>query len=167
MKKFLVFAIIGLFSLLSITEIKAQGDTKIFTKTQLLTKGDSLYLRFSGTQFQATGPLGYSARLDSIFLASVSGLSTTRRINHVWLENVANKASGTATLVAGTVTVSNTSVTATSIIRVKRITPGGTLGHDIIQGAIVPGTSFIIKAITNAGADHTTETSTVWYEIVN
>ena len=67
---------------------------------------------------------------------------------------------GTAALVAGTVTVSTTSVSAASKIFVTHATPGGTMGH-LSQGTIVAGTSFVINS--NSGTD----TSTVNWWIVN
>jgi hypothetical protein len=54
---------------------------------------------------------------------------------------------GRATLVAGTVTVMTTSVTATSRIFVSRATPSGSLGHlSVADANIVPGTSFQIDS---------------------
>lgn len=55
-----------------------------------------------------------------------------------------NARMGTATLVAGTVTVSNTSVTANSRIFLSRNTTGGTTGH--LSTTIVAGTSFTINS---------------------
>lgn len=65
--------------------------------------------------------------------------------------------SGIATLVAGTVVVANTNVTAASYIRLTRQIAGGTLGHL----SVVPnvGVGFTI----NSSA---AETSTILYEIV-
>ena len=64
---------------------------------------------------------------------------------------------GTATLVAGTVTVSNTSVTASSRIFISRSTAGGTLGH--LSYTKSAGASF---TVTSTSA---TETSSFDYEI--
>ncbi len=65
--------------------------------------------------------------------------------NHFNLEDGSNKRMGVATLVGGTITVSNTSVTASSRIFTSRQTAGGTLGHLSI-GTIVAGTSFVINS---------------------
>jgi len=65
--------------------------------------------------------------------------------------------SGLATLVAGTVVIANTNVTATSYIRHYRQTAGGTLGE--LSIVLNPGVGFTI----NSSA---AETSTVFYEIV-
>jgi hypothetical protein len=61
------------------------------------------------------------------------------------MEDGSNKRMGTATLVGGTVTVSNTSVTASTRIFTSRQTAGGTLGHLSI-GTVVASTSFVINS---------------------
>ena len=67
-------------------------------------------------------------------------------------------------LVAGVVTVANTSVTTTSRIFVQRQTDGGTVGasYSITRTA---GTSFTITAKDGAGATQTLDTSTLAYQI--
>lgn len=57
----------------------------------------------------------------------------------------ANRSMGQATLVAGTVTVSNTRVAANSRIFLSRHTAGGTLGHLSI-GSISGATNFVINS---------------------
>lgn len=71
----------------------------------------------------------------------------------------ANARMGTATLVAGSVTVSNTSITATTRIFVGTVTPGGTPGALFVQ-AVTVGTSFQIKSTSS------TDTSVVSYLLV-
>lgn len=66
---------------------------------------------------------------------------------------------GTATLVAGTVTVANTAITANSVIRYWRTTAGGTLGF--LSLTLTAGTSFTITSSSG------TDTSTIYYEIVS
>lgn len=70
----------------------------------------------------------------------------------------ANAKQGTAVLVAGTVTVPNTSVTANSRIFLTTQVPGGTAGFLVVSARVV-GTSFTI--LSSSAAD----TSTVAYEI--
>lgn len=70
----------------------------------------------------------------------------------------ANGKVGTATLVAGTVTVANTSVGANSLIFLSRATPGAAPGF--LSYTKINGTSFTINS-SNAG-----DTGTVNYEIV-
>jgi len=67
--------------------------------------------------------------------------------------------SGTAVLVAGTVTV-NTAEVTDSNIRLTRILVGGTLGH-LSVGTITAGTSFVINSSS------ATDTSTILWEIVH
>ena len=69
-----------------------------------------------------------------------------------------NAKQGVATLVAGTVTVANTSITATSRIFLTTQTPGGTPGWLQVSARVV-GTSFTILS-SNA-----LDTSVVAYEI--
>lgn len=75
-----------------------------------------------------------------------------------------NAKQGTAVLIAGVVTVANTSVTANSRIFLQRQTDGGTVGasYSITRAA---GTSFTITAKDGAGADQAADTSTLAYEI--
>ena len=63
-----------------------------------------------------------------------------------------------AVLVAGTVTVANTSVTASTLALIGRSTAGGALGH--LSCTVVPGTSI---TITSSSA---TDTSTVIYLLI-
>lgn len=80
-----------------------------------------------------------------------------------------NEVVGTALLGAGTVTVPNTSVTASSVIFVTQNTPGGVTGvhYTVPSGSITAGVSFVINATDTAGALVATDTSTVNYMIVN
>ncbi len=66
--------------------------------------------------------------------------------------------SGTAVLVAGTSTVSNTEVVASDTIILTRILLGGTAGHLSI-GTITAGTSFVINSSSNS------DTSTIYWKI--
>lgn len=69
-----------------------------------------------------------------------------------------NAKQGTTTLVAGTVVVANTSVTAASRIFLSNISPGGTAGF-LVVSAISAGTSFTILSSNVA------DTSVIAYEI--
>jgi len=72
---------------------------------------------------------------------------------------------GTATLVSGTVTVSDTNIVAGSRIFVNRQTDGGTIG-DSYSITRIAGTSFTITSKT-ANATATLDTSIVSYLIIN
>ncbi len=76
------------------------------------------------------------------------------------LSSGANKQSGTAVLVAGTVTVNNTLIKTGSKVMHWREVSGGTVGH-LTKGAIVDGVSFVISSSSN------TDTSTVGWCILN
>lgn len=73
---------------------------------------------------------------------------------------------GTATLVAGTVTVTGVVVTANSTILCQVAIPGGTLGtlHKVDNTTT---TSFDITAIDTAGALVNTDTSTLTWTILS
>lgn len=70
----------------------------------------------------------------------------------------ANSKQGVATLVGGTVTVANASVTANSRIFLSTQSPGGAVGHPYVS-ARTAGTSFTITSTSG------TDTSTIAYEI--
>lgn len=80
-----------------------------------------------------------------------------------------NASAGTATLVAGTVTVSTTAVATNSLIFVTYNTPAGTLaaGLAVPSGSISNGVSFVINSVNTAGAVNTADTSTVRWWIIN
>lgn len=79
----------------------------------------------------------------------------------IYLKEGSNATMGVATLVAGTVTVSTTKVTANSRIILTRQTTAGTLGSSVDVTARVAGTSF---TITSNGS--TLDTSTVAWLII-
>jgi hypothetical protein len=68
-------------------------------------------------------------------------------------------ATGTATLVAGTVAVADTAITASAIVRLSRQAAGGTLGQ--LSVALTAGTGFAINS------NSSTDTSLVYYEVVS
>jgi hypothetical protein len=80
-----------------------------------------------------------------------------------------NASIGTATLVAGTVTVSTTAVTTNSKIMLSYNTPIGTLGVVIAapSASIVNGVSFVINSLTSANTVLTTDLSTINWWIIN
>ena len=69
---------------------------------------------------------------------------------------------GTATLVAGTVTVSNTSITANSRIHLTAQNESGTAGHLGVSARSV-GTSFTIKSYQGNGTAQTSDTRLVYW----
>lgn len=78
--------------------------------------------------------------------------------NFISLASGANQRAGNATLVGGTVTVNNTTVTANTIVMLSRKTAGGTLGSTTYT--LSAGTSFTINS--SSGSD----TSVVSYLLI-
>lgn len=79
--------------------------------------------------------------------------------NNLNVTDGSNKRMGTSVLVGGTVTVSNTSITASTRIFTSRQTLGGAAGHLSI-GTIVASTSFVINSSSG------TDTSTVAWLLI-
>lgn len=96
------------------------------------------------------------------FLEVTGNVALTTAGNKLKIATGSNASIGTATLVAGTVTVSTTVVATGSIIMVSCNTPGGTQGIlSAPVASIVNGTSFVINS-SNAA-----DTSTVNWWIIN
>jgi hypothetical protein len=112
---------------------------------------------------KGNGTSPYTAALAGTDYAGISSsnvLTGTLNISgKLYMSTSANKNAGAATLVAGTVTVSNNSVTSSSIILVSRKTAGGTIGT--FSYTLTSGTSFTITSSSS------TDTSTVEYVIIN
>jgi hypothetical protein len=91
------------------------------------------------------------------------GSSDINKFNGTFeLSSSTNPSIGTATLVAGTVTVSTTAAKTGSRIFISRNTPGGTPGHlSAPVASIVNGTSFVINSSS------ATDTSTVNWWVIN
>lgn len=106
-----------------------------------------------------------SAGTSGQFLISGGGASSpmtwtsTPTLGHLNITTGTNGGAATATLIAGTVTVSNTSVTASSIILMDRSLSGGTVGT--YTYTVTAGTGFTITSSSN------TDTSTLGYVIIN
>lgn len=77
-----------------------------------------------------------------------------------------NASVGTAILVAGTVTVSTTAVTTSSLIFLTYKTAAGTIGR-LGTGTITAGTSFVINSLNTDTTVNTSDTSTVNWWIIN
>ncbi|MEV7871515.1 glycosyl hydrolase family 28-related protein [Streptomyces sp. NPDC088124] len=101
---------------------------------------------------------GQSAGQWNIWAGAVNALNLGAAGGGVAIAEGANARMGTATLAAGTVTVTNTSVTATTRVAVFRQTAGGALGH--LSVSRTAGTSFTITSSSN------TETSVIAWLLV-
>lgn len=100
--------------------------------------------------------LGRSAA--GILALSAGSLAVTTAGQGLRVKEGTNAKQGVATLASGTVTVANTSVTASSRILLSTQSPSGTVGHPYIS-ARVAGTSFTISSTSAA------DNSTVAYQI--
>ena len=92
------------------------------------------------------------------FVAQLGNLDIQNAGSGLKVKEGSNAKQGQAVLVAGTVTVANTSVTASSRIFLTHAVVGGTIGIPSI-GTVTAGTSFVINS-SNAA-----DTSTINYEI--
>lgn len=92
---------------------------------------------------------------DALFNGNIAASIAGKGIQ---IKTGSNSRIGTATLVGGTVTVSNTSVTANTRVRHWEATPGGTQGH--LSYSKIVSTSFTLNS------DSGTDTSTVDWELV-
>ncbi|WP_329376014.1 glycosyl hydrolase family 28-related protein [Streptomyces sp. NBC_01483] len=91
---------------------------------------------------------GQSGGQWNIWDATAKALNLGSAGGGVAIKEGANARMGVATLVAGTVTVANTSVTATTRVAAFRQAAGGTLGH--LSTTKVNGTSLTITSSSNA-----------------
>lgn len=113
--------------------------------------------------------IGSSSGTSTTAMSGVTSISTLSRLN---LSTGANTGSLTAVLVAGTVTVSNTSVTANSKFIIE-YNPGnqsigvGNISTQFYVSTITAGTSFVIVAEIGAGLTNTTDVSTLSVTIIN
>lgn len=122
----------------------------------LKLRGDTtrLAIKTTGTGVGIAGATGATDKLE------VQGnLSLTQAGNKIKVATGSNASIGTATLVAGTVTVNTTAMGANSFLFYQRKTAGGTTGkYSYTQ---VNGTSFTINSDSN------TDTSTLNWWIIN
>lgn len=166
----------GLAAALSNNIILADGDGVI--RLQIDSSGNTT---LAGTVATAAGTAAlpahtfsadlntglYNIGADSLGLSTGGTLRTTTNTTDLILAtgfrlamaSGANTRAGNATLVAGTVTVANTSVTANTIVMLTRKTSGGTLGTAITY-TVIAATSFTINS------DSALDTSTFSYVLI-
>lgn len=93
--------------------------------------------------------------------------------NKINIATGANSIINTAVLSSGTVTISNTSVTANSVIWIQYSTGSilslgiGNVSTQFLVSSRVAATSFVITAVIGAGVTNITDNSTVQYWIIN
>lgn len=151
----------------SVTEVKTAGVISAGASTYSSGGYKPLVRNTTSGNFEMIDQTEVYPMLDGDSLRLTDGSVTTSGVRvqsdtKIKLQTGSNKSIGTATLVAGTVTVSTTAVTSSSLIFVTVNTPGGTQGFlSVPSGSIVNGTSFVINSSSN------TETSTVNWWIIN
>ena len=121
--------------------------------TVFLFAGGSVYLTMTTSGSAFTGAVTCSTTLAVAGATTLGGGTAIAKLRH-----------GSATLVAGTKTVTDTAITANSRIWINRFTDGGTLGdsYSITRSA---GASFTITSKT-ANVTATLDTSVVSYLII-
>ncbi|MGH3437145.1 MAG: hypothetical protein ACRDRN_11840 [Sciscionella sp.] len=102
--------------------------------------------------------VSFERTASGILSVSTGSFSVTTAGQGLRVKEGGNAKQGVATLAAGTVTVANTAVTASSRIFLTIQSPGGTPGA-VYVNAVTAGTSFVIKSTSVA------DTSVVGYEI--
>ena len=102
---------------------------------------------------------------DPVSWGLTAGPVTATKIN---LATGAAGAAGTGTLVAGTVTISTTAVTANSVILCTYRTPAGAAqGVKLAVPTRTAATSFVVNAVDATGATVATDTSTFDWVLFN
>lgn len=96
--------------------------------------------------------------IESTTITASGNLSLTTVGSYIQYKSGTGQRAGNATLVAGTVTVTNTSVTANTVITLTRKTAGGTIGN--LSYTVSAGASFTINS------DNALDTSVVSYHLL-
>lgn len=123
-------------------------------------KGNDYYLTAAQqTALAVTTDDIYPFLEDGLNMKSTTVQATGFRVRDFTTEEPYQRA-GTTTLVAGTKTINDAHITATSVISLHRQAAGGTLGN-LSVGTLTAGTSFIINS------DNAADTSVVYYEVVS
>ena len=114
---------------------------------------------------------GSSSNLLNLKVGGVSQHSVDK-VGKITFASGSNKSTGTAVLSSGTITVSNTEVTASSLIWVQYATGIATsfgIGGPSMftTPTVIAGTSFVITGLNGTGTTNTTDNSTVQWWIIN
>lgn len=105
----------------------------------------------------AAGSFAGGIKLTSTIYATAGTISIT---------SGTDQRAGNATLTGGTVTVSNTTVTANTIVLITRKTAAGTLGAGGYAYTLSAGVSFTINSVDLAGVLSVLDTSTITYTLI-
>jgi len=143
----------------------------VVTVVTLVNKGTG-YAAGNTLSATITGGAGFSIPAATVGYTGVTPLSlrTSGDIQiggKLSIPTGSNKSAGTATLVSGTVTISNTLVTANSIIMLSYRNPSGTIGSQLAQGIIVAGTSFVVNSLDTSSTVITGDNNAFNWWIIN
>ena len=131
-----------------VVQFNYSGTGGQYLKIVNATTGNSPSIAAEGSDTNITMSLGGKGTGD--VAVTVGNLNVTTLGKGLKVKTGTNSKAGVATLVGGTVTVANTSVTANSIIMLTCLTPGGTPGF-LRVSAVTAGTSFVITS--SSGSD--------------
>lgn len=140
--------------------------------TVTLVSGGTGYTAGDTLSVSIPGGSGFSIPVATVGYTGVTSLSlrTSGDIQlggKLSIPTGSNKSAGTATLVSGTVTISNSLVTANSIIMLSYRNPSGTTGTHLAQGAMVAGTSFVVNSLDTSSSVVTADNNTFNWWIIN
>lgn len=143
---------------------------------QHLVFSDGGQAQIDGSAASSLNLIGYSTEIamtNNIFISAGAGrvfvrftdLAVSSAGHGLQIAQGGNARIGTDTLISGTVTISNTSVTATTNIHVNINGVSGTPGNVQVTN-IIPGTSFDINSYDGTGALQTGDNSTVVWTLI-
>jgi hypothetical protein len=149
------------------TAVKVYSDTALTTEVVLpttISADTTLYINHSKTLAQLAAVVTYPCAGTATVSIPVSRGTLTSVLppaptNAQLSLAISGPSSGTATLVGGTVTVSDTNVTANTVIAVWHQAQAGTTGALYVSAKSV-GTSFTVKSTSG------TDTSVVFYRVL-
>lgn len=126
--------------------VTAIADFRAFETSVNSSSAKGFYQTGSSTTNNFVGATGFGATTAPTDKVEITGnLALLSAGNKIKIATGSNASLGTATLVAGTVTVSTTAVTSSSKIFLTHGVAGGTLGV-VSVGTITNGTSFVINS---------------------
>jgi len=153
---------IGTDTTLSAAKVQVLGDGATSSTYSLIVTNSGGTTSTAALVVRDDSRVGIGTNAPAEKLSVAGNVELTTAGNKLKIATGSNASMGTATLVAGTVTVSTTAVATGSTIFLTCNTPGGTQGFLSAPAAsIVNGTSFVINSSS------VTDTSTVNWWIIN
>ena len=102
------------------------------------------------------GQVWIDSTLSAAFICTAKG---------VW-DQVGAQTSGSATLALGTVTIADTSITATDKVIVSHGDPNASTGIGTLTVVVTAGTGFVVTSLAAAGTTETGDLSDVYYTVI-